>query len=419
MGAVRAPLGPLVPVAAVVVVAAVAHTAARGVEDAWVALAFAAFVAFGELVRLTLPGERDAAPLGVAAALAYCLLPEVAGTPAHHGASQVIAVTATGILIGGLPHAAAGRVVGLEDAARRLLVVAVAAAAFRPVVDPSGADLHPGPALAAVMIGVLLGAGALDALLAALTRAQVDGARLRSTWRDELRTELSIGSAIGATGMLIALAVGVMNLWAIPVFCAPLLLTQFSFRRFVAIRETYLQTVRSLSRVTELGGYTETGHARRVSELALAVGRELGLAGDDLRDLEYAALMHDLGQLSLTEPIPGGATIMVDAAEQRRIAEEGARVIRATGVLDRVADIVERSTEPYRRPHEASDPTLPIGAAVIKTANAFDDLVGESASPQHRLDALERLRLGMAYEYDPRVVAALSRVVERGLTRAA
>ncbi len=413
----RGTVGPLVPVAAVVVMAAVGSTAAEGVHDAWVALAFAAFVAFGELVRLTLPGERDAAPLGVAGALAYCLLPEVAGTPAEHSASQVIAVAATGILVGGLPHAAAGRVVGLDDAARRLLVVAAAAVAFRPIVDSSAVGLDPGPGLAAVMIGVLLGAGALDALLAAVTRASTDRARFGSTWRDELRTELSIGSAIGATGMLIALAVGVMDLWAIPVFCAPLLLTQFSYRRFVAIRETYLQTVRSLSRVTELGGYTETGHARRVSELALAVGRELGLTGDELRDLEYAALMHDLGQLSLAEPIPGGATIMVDPGEQRRIAEEGARVIRATGVLDRVADIVERSTEPYRRPHEAQDPTLPVGASVIKAANAFDDLVGESSSGQRRLDALERLRLGMAYEYDPRVVAALSRVVERALSR--
>ncbi len=413
----RGGIGPLVPLAAVVVVAAVAHTAARGVEDPGVALAFAAFVAFGELARLTLPGERDAAPLGVAGALAYCLLPEVAGTPAEHGAAQVVAVTAVGVLLGGLPHAAAGRALGFDDAARRLLVVAAAAALFRPVVNATGADLETGPALAAVMIGVLLGAGALDTALAALTRAYAEGTRVRTAWRDEAGTLLSIGSAIGATGMLIALAVGVMDLWAIPVFCAPLLLTQFSFRRFAAIRATYLQTIRSLSRVTELGGYTETGHARRVSELSVAVGRELGLAGEDLRDLEYAALMHDLGQLSLAEPIPGGATIMVDPAEQRRIAAEGARVIRATGVLDRVADIVERATEPYRRPHEALDPTLPLGAAVIKVANAFDDLVGDATASQRRLDALERLRLGMAYEYDPRVVEALSRVVGRTLVR--
>ena len=72
----------------------------------------------------------------------------------------------------------------------------------------------------------------------ALVRARQLRAPLRPALRDEFAGVLGIGSAIGATGMLIALAVGVMNLWAIPVFCAPLLLTQFSIRRFTAIRAT-------------------------------------------------------------------------------------------------------------------------------------------------------------------------------------
>ena len=38
----------------------------------------------------------------------------------------------------------------------------------------------------------------------------------------------------------------------------------------------------------------------------------------ELLDLEYAALMHDIGQLSLTEPIPGGATVVAAPTEQRR-----------------------------------------------------------------------------------------------------
>ena len=41
------------------------------------------------------------------------------------------------------------------------------------------------------------------------------------------------------------------------------------------------------------------------------MGRELGLAEMDLLDLEYAALMHDIGQLALPDPIPGGATVLV------------------------------------------------------------------------------------------------------------
>lgn len=419
----RAPRTPglLGPIAAIVVVAAVARTAVTGVHAPWVALAFLAFVAVGEFVRLTLPGDREAAPLGAAGALAYCLLPRAAEESTYHSAAQVVAVTAVGMCLGGLPHATVGRAPAHDYLARRVLVISLAAAAFRPVAGdyPTAVDMEVGPAMAVVMIAVVVWAGIADAVLAALTRASRERAPVGAALRDELRLLLGIGSAIGATGMLIALSTGVMNLWAIPVFCGPLLLTQFSFRRFAAIRSTYLQTVRSLSRVTELGGYTETGHARRVSEIAVAIGREMGMGEDELRDLEYAALMHDLGQLSLAEPIPGGATIMVDPAQQRLIAAHGARVIRQTGVLDRVAEIVERQTEPYRRPHEAVDPTLPLASQVIKVANAYDDLVGSSAERQRRLDALERLRLGMAYDYDPKVVASLSTLVERGQPAAA
>jgi response regulator RpfG family c-di-GMP phosphodiesterase len=123
--------------------------------------------------------------------------------------------------------------------------------------------------------------------------------------------------------------------------------------------------------------------------------------------------MHDLGQLSLAEPIPGGATVMALPDDQRRIAELGAEVIRQTGVLDRVAVIVERQADPYRRPHEMVDDTIPLASRIIKAANAYDDMVGDSREIGRRLEALERLRLSMAYDYDPKVVNSLAHVVER------
>ncbi|MGH8971007.1 MAG: HD-GYP domain-containing protein, partial [Actinomycetes bacterium] len=240
-----------------------------------------------------------------------------------------------------------------------------------------------------------------------------DRAPFVAVLRNELRAQLGIGSAIGATGALIALATSIMGAWALPVFVVPLLLTQFSFRRYAAIRATSLQTIRALSRVTEVGGYTETDHSRRVSQIAVSVGRELGMSDPELRDLEYAALMHDIGQLSLAEPIPGGATVVAAPGEQRRIAGLGADVIRQTGVLDGVATIVEQQAEPYRRAHELIDETVPLASRIIKAANAYDDLVGDSVETARRLEALERLRLGMAYEYDPRVVDSLAKAVGR------
>jgi hypothetical protein len=383
-----------------------------GFVDPQTALAFAAFIAFGEFVRITLPGGRDAAPLATAGALAYVLLTRFDGEPANHGALQVVAVTVIAMLIGVAPHAVVGRAPSLDSLARRLLVIGISAGIFRGTVDGHVDSLGDAP-LALALIAVVVLSLVVDAILAAAVRAGEDRAPFSAVLRNEIRAQVGIGSAIGATGALIALAATIMGYWALPVFVVPLLLTQFSFRRYAAIRESSLQTIRALSRVTELGGYTESGHSRRVSTLSVAVGRELGMSDADLRDLEYAALMHDIGQLSLAEPIPGGATVVAAPADQRRIARLGADVIKQTGVLDGVASIVEQQAEPYRRAHDVQRRDVPLAARIIKAVNAYDDLVGNSYEPGARLDALERLRLGMAYEYDPTVVDSLSKTVER------
>ncbi len=404
---------PLAAVAAIGVVASVAMTANKGIDKPWLAGAFLVFVAVGELLRVALPGDREAAPLGSAAAVAYALLPAFDGDPLVYSVPQVVTVVAVGVLLGAVPRAVAGRRVLLDDLARRIITAAVLAGIFRPLLGNEFFEPgHPGWRLAATMTAAAVLAGLVDVALAAAVRSSTDRTPYRTAFVDELRAFVGIGSAITATGVLIALATPWMGLWAIPVFATPLLLTQFSFRRYATIRATYLQTIRALSRVTEVGGQTETGHSRRVSRICVTIGREMGVPERDLLDLEYAALMHDIGQLSLVDPIPGGATTMVSPQDQRRIAELGAAVIRQAGVLERVATIVERQSDPYR-PAGGADPDLPLESRIIKAANAYDDLVGASLEYDRKQQAIERLQLSTTRDYDPRVVDVLSRIVER------
>jgi hypothetical protein len=400
--------GALLAVAAIVVTAS-----PGGFVAVEVAVAFGAFIGLGELVRITLPGGRDAAPVATAGAIAYALLTRYSGQDATHSALQVVAVATVAMLVGMAPHIAVGRAPSVDTLARRLLVIGFAAGVFRATGLDAEVSSWRDARLALVMVGIVIATLLVDALLAAVVRAGADRAPFLPVLRNELRAQVGIGSAIGATGALIALAASIMGIWALPVFVVPLLLTQFSFRRYAAIRESSLQTIRALSRVTELGGYTESGHSRRVSQLAVAVGREMGMSDAELRDLEYAALMHDIGQLSLPEPIPGGATVVAAPADQRRIAGLGADVIRQTGVLDEVAHIVDKQAEPYRRAHERTREDIPLASRIIKAVNAYDDLVGDSFETGRRLEAIERLRLGMAYEYDPMVVDSLAKSVER------
>jgi len=411
--------GPLLVAAGIAVVASVAVTAETwGSPDVaalqGIPLAFALFIAVGEVLRIALPGHRQSAPLASAGAIAFALLPAFLGfPPLHYGWPLVVTVVTVGSVLGAFPGAIVGRGMHLDELARRVLTTMLAAAVFRPLISNPESPKLLGWQLALAMTAAAVLAASADAVLAASVRSSQARSPFRTALVDEFRALVGISSAIAATGVLIALAAPKMGYVALPVFAIPLLLTQFSFRRYATIEATYLQTIRSLAKVTEVGGYTETGHSRRVSILSKAIAREMGVSERDIKDLDYAALMHDIGQLSLTDPIPGGATTMVAPVDQRRIAELGAEVIRQAGVLDRAALIVERQADPYRPHRGPQDDSLPLESRIIKVVNAYDDLVGASLESDRKLRAIERLQLGIDREYDPDVVDTLSRILER------
>ncbi|HEX8973602.1 HD-GYP domain-containing protein [Oryzihumus sp.] len=394
-----------------------------GIPSPVVVGAFVVAIAAGELLRIGLPGSRESAPIASAAAFAFAITTEAPrGEPAEFAAGLVVAATALAMALGVAPHLVRGQVVRLPDLTTRLFSVAVAAVLFREVPLWEGQTLVqvaldstvPRWLVAVAMLLVTLVALLVEAVLAAVVRATRDHARFPRVLSDELRAASGLATALATTGALIALAERPLGVAAIPLFLFPLVLTQFAVRRYASVRATYRQTIRSLSRLTELAGYTEPGHALRVATVSLAMGRDLGMSERDSVDLEYAALLHDIGQVALREPIPGGATVMAAPADQRRIADDGAEIVRQTGVLDNVARIMEAQTTPFRQVREFGE-DLPLASRIIKVVNAFDDLVGDSPSRARREAAVERIHLGLGYEYDPRVVDSLTRVLGRGV----
>jgi response regulator RpfG family c-di-GMP phosphodiesterase len=65
---------------------------------------------------------------------------------------------------------------------------------------------------------------------------------------------------------------------------------------------------------------------------------------------------------------------------------------------------------PYRQVREFGQ-DLPMASRIIKVTNAYDDMAGALGENDDR--AMERIHLGLGYEYDPRVVESLSRVLQR------
>lgn len=233
---------------------------------------------------------------------------------------------------------------------------------------------------------------------------------VRSFVAENLKVLGPIYVAAATTGIAIAVGLEVLSLWAVPLIAMPLLLARGALSRTFDGQHERRQTIAALSTMTDVAGYTRVGHSARVAALSQQVGQELNLCDRELILLAEAALLHDIGQVSLTEPIPDGATVEAAPMDQLSIAAEGGLILRRSGVLDEVAKIVEAQAVQYRQVREFGE-EVPPSARIIKVCNAFDDLTNGDAL---RIDAaLERLSLGLGYEYDPAVVTALQRIYAR------
>jgi len=211
--------------------------------------------------------------------------------------------------------------------------------------------------------------------------------------------------ALFSTGALYGIAAPTMGAWAVPLAGLPYAFSHVSLHRVQTTRRTYRQTIQALGAVPEAGGMVAEGHAGRVAELAVAVGAEMGLSVGVLQRLEFAALLHDVGRVVLANPAIASASY-----SDADVSGWSSAIMSEARYLANVAEVVAAQHHPYRRPGEERDPDLPLASKILRAAAAYDGRKNDGLSS---LESMEALHRGAAYDYDPEVVAALRRVLER------
>lgn len=214
----------------------------------------------------------------------------------------------------------------------------------------------------------------------------------------------SVIVSIVTAGALFGFSWPPMRGWAVLVAALPYAFSHLAFVRYAGTRRTYRQTIRALAQIPEVAGLASAGHADRTAALALAMAQELGMHPSEVVDLEYAALMHDIGRITLNEP-----AILRAGYTDEDIARWGSQIIAEAPHLAVVAEFVRHQHEPYRVPGQERNPDLALASKVIKLASAYDEAVHDKEL--RPLDALEMIHRGSAYDFDPEVTSSLRRVL--------
>ncbi len=306
------------------------------------------------------------------------------------------------------------------NAALFTLMVAASGQVFLALGGVPGVLRLPGElgaVVAAAAVYFLLNAAGVSAVLSATGggsfRQVLRANYLNSSWQ-----HLS-NLAIGATAAFLFLAVGA---WGLVVFLLPVITAGFGFRRYFEMKRDLLAFVRALVQVLdEVDPYTRE-HSLRVSEYSKAVARDLKLSSREVEDVEYGALLHDLGKIGrqyqeiLRKPGP------LDAGEQLAIRahpDRGADIVARVRALSKAAEYVRchhERVDGAGYPRGVPALGLPLGARIVTVCDAFDAMTSDRSYRRalSTEEALSEIRRCAGAQFDPAAVASLARLLHEG-----
>jgi putative nucleotidyltransferase with HDIG domain len=183
---------------------------------------------------------------------------------------------------------------------------------------------------------------------------------------------------------------------------------------FAELDSAFTTTLSVLCDALESKDHYTASHAHDVGELARTVGERLGLTAQALRDLQYGALLHDIGKIAVRTEIlnkPGP----LDAAERAEMEKHtvvGAEMLQRIPFFASVQALVRCSHERWDGrgyPDRLAGEAIPLGARIVAACDAFHAMTSDrpyrSALP--REDAIAELRRCAGSQFDPAVVDAL------------
>jgi putative nucleotidyltransferase with HDIG domain len=333
-----------------------------------------------------------------------------------------LALVVPSVVVAMLIVAARDVATGEMPASRLLTSPSNAWFAVGPVAVFEIAGVAPAHAGAAILVAALAAQFVVDFAAAALREAIVRGTDLvrllPETW------VYGVDAALSGVGLVVARAASPAAVLALVPLLGLLALFGHERRRrlegLLELGSAYRGTALVLGDVVEADdGYTGE-HCKSVVALALDVADALKLDAQRRRNLEFGALLHDVGKIAIPKEIinkPG----KLDAAEWTVIKThtvEGQKMLERVGGFMREVGLIVRSH--HERwdgggyPDGLAGERIPLEARIIACCDTWNAMRTDRSyrkALSHEV-ALTEMMAGWGTQFDPTVVEALLKVVE-------
>ena len=185
------------------------------------------------------------------------------------------------------------------------------------------------------------------------------------------------------------------------------------------LNRAYRGTVMLLSDVVEAEDNYTANHCRSVVELVSAVADELAIETEARQELEFAALLHDVGKIAIPNEILNKPAALTDEEfdlMKTHTIEGQVLLNRVGGLLARVGQIVRSCHERWDGtgyPDRLSGYDIPLAARIVFCCDAYSAMTTDRPyrAAMSRETALEELWANAGTQFEPRVVAAVANAV--------
>ena len=244
--------------------------------------------------------------------------------------------------------------------------------------------------------------------------------RIKTIWRTSIKETVPSYIAEAPMGFLMAIIYTEVGILGILLFFLPLLLARRSFELYTKMRKVYLDTIRALAAAIDAKDPYTKGHSERVAETAVALAQELNLSDREIENIEYTALLHDIGKIGIKDKILSKKGSLTDQ-EFDKIKEHtimGAKIIEPVDFLKNSYKAIYHHHEKYNGkgyPDGLKSEDIPILARIIAVADAYDAM-GSDRPYRKKLNKdkiLKELKDQSGKQFDPEIVKALISVLDR------
>ncbi|MBA7468127.1 hypothetical protein ES707_03368 [subsurface metagenome] len=187
------------------------------------------------------------------------------------------------------------------------------------------------------------------------------------------------------------------------------------------MQETYLGTIQTLARAIDAKDPHTRGHSDRVTRYAVKIAKEMNLSESAVRNIEYSALIHDIGKIGIQEAIltKKGKLTGTEYEIVKMHPLIGESIITPVKFLNGIAPLILYHHEHFDGKgylEGLRGEAIPLGARIISVADAFDAMTSDR--PYRKALTKEEARKELEKEsgkrFDPQVIKAFLRLRDKG-----